>query len=79
MGLLIRNTLAILPAGSSHAIGRHDIYVEGSDIAGIDEAPAGFAPDETIDGTRLLAIPGLVNAHAHTYMSVMRMRTPTCL
>ena len=72
MGLLIRNTLAILPAGDGHAAGRHDLYIAGGDIAGIDEAPEGFVPNETIDGTHLMTIPGLVNAHTHTYMSLMR-------
>ena len=72
MSLLIRNTLAILPAGSGHAVGRHDLYIEGSYIAGIDEAPEEFVLDEVIDGTRLLTIPGLVNAHTHTYLSILR-------
>ena len=72
MGLLIRNTLAVLPSGAGHAVGRHDLYIEGSDIAGIDVAPKGFDPSEVIDGTRLLTIPGLVNAHTHSYMSIMR-------
>lgn len=72
VGILIRNTLAVLPSGNGHAVGRHDLYVEGSDIAGIDEAPEGFVPAEAIDGSRLLTIPGLVNAHTHAYMSVMR-------
>ncbi len=72
MSLLIRNTPAVLPAGNSHAVGRQDLYIDGTDIVGIDEAPEGFIPNETIDGTRLLTIPGLVNAHAHSYMSIMR-------
>ena len=72
MGLLIRNTLAVLPNGNGHAVGRHDLCIEGDSIAGIDEAPEGFAPNEAIDGTRLLTIPGLVNAHTHAYMSLMR-------
>lgn len=72
MGTLISNTLAVLPAGNGHAVGRHDLYIEGPDIVGIDEAPAGFVADETIDGTQRLAIPGLINAHTHTYMSMMR-------
>lgn len=72
MGILIKNTLAILPAEDGHDVGRHDIYVEGTDIAGIDEAPEGFAATETIDGARRLTIPGLINAHTHTYMSMMR-------
>ena len=72
LGLLIRNTIAVLPDGSGHAVGRHDLYIEGSCIAGIDEAPVGFTASETIDGTCLLTIPGLVNAHTHTYMAMMR-------
>ncbi len=72
MGLLIQNTLAVLPAGNSHAVSRHDLYIEGSIIAGIDEAPEGFSPDKIIDGTHFMTIPGLVNAHTHTYMSAMR-------
>ena len=72
MGLLIRDTLAVLPAGNGHAVGRHDLYVEEGVIAGIDDAPAGFTAGKTIDGTGLLTISGLVDAHAHTYMSTMR-------
>lgn len=40
MGLLTRNTLAILPASDAHTVGRHDLYIEGADIAGIDEERA---------------------------------------
>ena len=72
MGTLISNALAILPSAEGHSVGRHDIYVDGTDIVGIDEAPEGFVATETIDGTRRLAIPGLINAHTHTYMSMMR-------
>ena len=72
MGILIKNTLAILPAKDGHDVDRHDLYIEGSTIAGIDEAPAGFVATEVIDGTRRLTIPGLINAHTHTYMSMMR-------
>ncbi len=72
MGILIRNTLAVLPDGDGHEAGRHDIYLQGNVIAGIDKAPEGFVATETIDGTRRLTIPGLVNAHTHTYMSLMR-------
>ncbi len=72
MGIIIKNTLAILPAEDGHAVGRHDLYVEGTDIVGIDEAPEGFVATEAIDGTRRLTIPGLINAHTHTYMSMMR-------
>ena len=72
MGIVIKNALAVLPDGAGHATGRHSIYVEGNAIVGIDEAPQGFVTAETIDGTRRLVIPGLINAHTHTYMSMMR-------
>ena len=72
MGLLIANTLAILPDADGHAIGRHDLYVDGTVIVGIDDAPEGFVATDAIDATRRLTIPGLINAHTHTYMSMMR-------
>ena len=72
MGILVTNTLAILPGTDKHVADRHDIYVEGADIVGIDSAPQGFEATETIDGTGYLTIPGLINAHTHTYMSMMR-------
>ena len=72
MGIVIKNTLAILPAKDGYQAGRHDLYLEGTTIAGIDAAPEGFAATETIDGSRRLTIPGLINAHTHTYMSMMR-------
>ena len=72
MGILIENTLAVLPADKGHDVRRCSIYLEGQDIVGIDAAPMGFVADETIDGSRFLTIPGLINAHTHTYMSMMR-------
>ena len=72
MGICIANTLAILPGKDGHEFGQHDLYLEGTDIVGIDAAPEGFVADETIDGTRYLTIPGLINAHTHTYMSMIR-------
>ena len=35
-------------------------------------AHAGFMPDRVINGAGLLAIPGLVNAHCHTAMTLLR-------
>ncbi len=72
MTILIKNTLTVLPDGNGHVADRHDLYIEGADIVGIDKAPEGFVATETIDGTQRLTIPGLINAHTHTYMSLMR-------
>lgn len=67
MGILIKD---ILCAGNLK--GTHSIYVHGDRIAGIDEAPAGFTLTDTIDGKNKLLIPGLINCHTHTYMSIFR-------
>lgn len=72
MGIVIRDALAILPEGEGYETGRHTIYVDADLIAGIDEKPEGFTEDTVIDGTDRLVIPGLINAHTHTYMSMMR-------
>lgn len=76
MSILIKGALTILPGEGGHSVGRHDIYVAGTDIVGIGVAPDDWdelnGDAEVIDGTDLLAVPGLVNAHTHTYMSMMR-------
>ncbi len=72
MGIVIRDALVILPQKEADAAGRHTIYIDKDVIAGIDEMPEGFAEDTVIDGRDRLVIPGLVNAHTHTYMSLMR-------
>ena len=74
MLIVIRNALAVLPQGDADVIGRHTIYINEDKIVGIDERPADFAEETAhiIDGTDRLVIPGLVNAHTHTYMSMMR-------
>ncbi|MCD8010313.1 MAG: amidohydrolase [Lachnospiraceae bacterium] len=49
-----------------------DLYVEGDTIAALGECPEGFAAERTIDGRGKLVIPGLINAHTHAYMTLMR-------
>ena len=72
MGIIIKDALAVLPEGEKDVIGRHTIYIDGEDIVGIDNEPEGFRADTTIDGKNRFVIPGLINAHTHTYMSMMR-------
>ncbi len=48
------------------------IGIDGQKIAFVGELPASFEPDEVIDGKGKLAMPGLVNAHTHIAMSLMR-------
>lgn len=68
MNILIKNVNALIGSEVLPA----DIYVKDEYIAAINNAPEGFAADKTIDGSDRLAIPGLVNSHTHSYMSVFR-------
>ena len=68
MNIVIKNILALLPDGQ----GSHTVYIEGRDIAGIDQEPEGFKAELTIEGEGKLLIPGLINSHTHSYMTVMR-------
>ena len=72
MGIVIQDALAVLPGTEGAVVEKHTIFIDGDLIAGIDTAPEGFSRDEVISGKDRLVIPGLINAHTHTYMSMMR-------
>ncbi len=72
MGIVLKDILAILPAGEKDEIRETNIYIEGSRIAAIGDKPAGFTQDKVIDGKDRLVIPGFVNCHTHSYMAFMR-------
>jgi len=69
MGVLFRGIRALLPDTS---IRETDVYVQGDRIAALGEAPAGFTADTVVEGKDRLLLPGLVNAHTHTYMTMFR-------
>lgn len=68
MNIEIKNAYALIDG----SIGRHSIYIEKDLISGIDKEPKGFKAEKTIDGTDRLVIPGLINAHTHSYMAPLR-------
>ncbi len=72
MGIVIKNTLAVLPQDAEDVVRETSIYIEGDRIAAIGDAPSGFTEDKVIDGKDKLVIPGLINCHTHSYMSFMR-------
>ncbi len=72
MGILIRGALALLPDGDGLKTETTDLYIEGTDITGLGQKPDGFTADRVIDGKNRLVIPGLINAHTHAYMTLMR-------
>jgi len=75
MRILLKSIYAVLPKGEdSLAVRRCDVGVEGDRILFAGEAPADFAPDKTIQGEDKLVVPGLVNAHTHAAMTLLRGR-----
>ena len=75
MNIAIKNILAVLPGETPEApqqVKKTDIYIEGKRIAAIGAAPEGFKAEKTIDGADKLVMPGLINAHTHSYMAFMR-------
>lgn len=49
-----------------------DIAVTDDVITAVGEVPADFAADHVIDGRDHFAVPGLVNAHTHASMTLLR-------
>ena len=69
MKTLIKDTMAVLPDGSVKEV---SIAVDGQRIAAVGDVPEDFSADTVIDGKNHLAIPGLVNAHTHASMTLLR-------
>ena len=69
MGVLFRGIRALLPDMS---IRETDVCVEGDAIAAVGEVPEGFSAETVVEGKDRLLLPGLVNAHTHTYMTMFR-------
>ncbi len=74
MKIAIKNAKVLLTDGGAAGVHTEqaDIAIDGDSILAVGTLPGGFAPDKTIDGTDKLAMPGLVNAHTHTYMTIFR-------
>ena len=72
MNILIKNILTALSEKECTTLKETNICISGDTIHALGDIPADFKPDKTIDGTDLMAIPGLINCHTHSYMSFMR-------
>jgi len=68
MNILIRDILAVLPDG----VATCSVYISNGVIVSVSTAPEGFTADKTISGTGKMLIPGLVNAHTHAPMTILR-------
>lgn len=69
MNISIENIQAILPSGLCKDC---SVFIEGDSITGINSRPEGFMTDKTLDGRGKLLIPGFINSHTHSYMTVFR-------
>ncbi len=49
-----------------------DLAIDGEEIAFVGDVPETFRADKIIDGTNTLLVPGFINAHTHTPMSILR-------
>lgn len=72
MELLIRNVTAVVPGENGPHAELCSVAVDGGCIAAVLPPEAVCPAARMLDGTDKLLIPGLVNAHTHTYMTGMR-------
>lgn len=71
MKIRIKNVRALVPCADALCVQTCDIVTDGDTIVSLDGAHADRC-DRVIDGGGLFAIPGLVNAHTHAYMTLFR-------
>lgn len=67
--LLIKGASVLQP---DYTVEVADIAIEGQDILAVGELPADFVADQVIEGKDHFAVPGLVNAHTHASMTLLR-------
>ena len=72
MNTIVKNGKLLLTCEDHFETADQDLYIAGDRIAGIGAQPEDFTADETIDASGMLIIPGLINAHTHVYMTVLR-------
>ena len=68
MNILIKDILTILPDGAKTC----SVYISNGIIKSVTTEPEGFIIDKTIFGTGKMLIPGLINAHTHATMTILR-------
>jgi len=71
MNLHLKNGSLLLTEPEVETV-KSDLFISGTEIAGIGKTPDNFTPDKVIDCTGKLVIPGLINCHTHACMSIFR-------
>lgn len=75
MNILIENIFTLLPCADSKdgfTADVRSVYIEDGIISSISAKPEGFKAGKTINGSGKMLMPGLVNAHTHAAMSLLR-------
>ncbi len=73
--ILIKGATVITMENHDDIIPDGEIAIEGRRILHVGpggSAPAGFMPDRTLDAREMLALPGFVNCHTHSAMTLLR-------
>lgn len=79
MKTLIRNALIATMNEQNEVIEKGAIAIDGNRIAyiGPAESPPSGQFDRTIEGERLIAMPGMINAHCHSPANLVRGMMPS--
>ena len=73
MNILIENADTVITVNDKNEVLQNtSIAIEDNIIKYIGEIPDTFSADKIIDGKDRLVMPGLINAHTHTAMSLLR-------
>lgn len=70
--LLIKNADVLTLDADNLILRASPIAIEHNKIIALGTAPHNFVPDEVIDGTNHVALPGFFNAHVHAAMTFQR-------
>jgi len=70
--ILIQNADVITLDENGTVLRAVDVAISGEHILALDDIPEDFAPDEVIDGTDHVVMPGFFNAHTHSPMTFVR-------
>ncbi|MCF6460454.1 amidohydrolase [Clostridium sp. Cult3] len=72
MSILIKNITLVPMDGKEEVLKNTNIYIEKDKIIHIGELRDDIEVTRTIDGKNKIAMPGLINAHTHIGMSLLR-------
>ncbi len=72
MNILIKNIDIIPVNGKDEILKKTNLYIEDGKISHIGDIKEDIRIEKTIDGKNKLLMPGLINAHTHLGMSLLR-------